>query len=256
MMRQLMETIKKDNRLESVPFTALADNKVEIISGHHRIRAAKAAGLAFVYVLLDISGLSRSKIAAKQIAHNSINGYDDKDVLKEIAKLIDNVDDMIESYGGKDLFEEPTQEIEKLLSPKTDFDWKTMQFMFLPYQIEDLDRLAKEAHGNDYIGVANIEQYQKLLTTLERFKEFENVKNLGQAIYLMIEAANNKMENGMYDPTQEYVPLTRIIGSGAIPVDDATYIKECCKKMEEDGVIPQKCYWKGIVEACKKYLNE
>lgn len=44
---------------------------------------------------------SRSKIAAKQLAHNAISGFDDDSTLREIVKMIDDVDDMIESFVGK-----------------------------------------------------------------------------------------------------------------------------------------------------------
>lgn len=253
MMNQLTENIKNRGQLESVPFCVLMEGKVEIISGHHRVRAAKAAGLKYIYVLLDVSGLTRSHIAAKQLAHNFIDGFDDNDVLREIAKLITDVNDKIESYGNKELFEEPKLTIEKLLDPKTDFDWQQMEFLFLPYQVKDLDRLVQRAGGKDYIGVAYIEQYEKLLQTLEKFKEFENVKNIGQAIYMMVKCAEEKMDEAGFDPTQEYVPITRVLGAGAIPVDAATKIKEALDGMEKNGSIPQKKRWIGLVKALEAY---
>ena len=43
----------------------------EIISGHHRVRAGRAAGLEWFYVLVDgDEELSRSKIVSKQLSHN------------------------------------------------------------------------------------------------------------------------------------------------------------------------------------------
>lgn len=73
-------------------------------------------------------------MAAKQLAHNAISGFDDQSTLKEIAKMIDDVDDMLESYIGKDIIGEPMAELEKLLSPKVEFDWKNVTFTFLPHQ--------------------------------------------------------------------------------------------------------------------------
>ena len=79
MQRQLTDNIRKRGQLESLPFCVLAEdrNQIEIISGHHRIRSGKDAGLKEFFVILDISGLNRSKIVAKQIAHNAISGFDD-----------------------------------------------------------------------------------------------------------------------------------------------------------------------------------
>jgi len=115
MFRQLHENIKKRGGLESLPLCAFTD-KIEVISGHHRLRASKEAGLKEIIVLLDITGLTRSQIAAKQLAHNAINGFDDPSMLKEIAKMITDVDDMIESFIGKDVIGEPLAELEKLLA--------------------------------------------------------------------------------------------------------------------------------------------
>ena len=109
MQRQLTDNIKKRGQLESLPFCALTHDgeRVEIISGHHRIRSGKDAGLKDYFVILDVSGLNRSNIVAKQIAHNAISGFDDQSMLKELAKLMDDVDDMIESYAGKEILEVP-----------------------------------------------------------------------------------------------------------------------------------------------------
>ncbi len=256
MMKQLTENIKNRGQLESIPFCAYTKGKVQIISGHHRVRAAKEAGLKFIYVIIDITELTQSKVAAKQIAHNAIDGFDDQDVLREIAKLIVDVNDKIESYGSKELFGESELTIEKLLDPKTDFDWQQIEFLFLPHQVKDLDALVKRVGNKDYIGVAHIEQYEELIKTLEKYKEFNNIKNIGQAIYTMIRNAEKDMKGAEFDPTQEYIPLVRIIGAGAIPVEDAKKIKKAIDTMEENGTIPPKKRWLGLVKAVEAYAKE
>ena len=45
MQKQLTDNIRKRGQLESMPFCALIDGKIEIISGHHRIRSAKDSGV-------------------------------------------------------------------------------------------------------------------------------------------------------------------------------------------------------------------
>ena len=132
MFRQLSENIKNRGALESLPFCALTD-KIEVVSGHHRLRASKEAGLTHIYALVDVTGLTRSQIAAKQIAHNAINGFDDPSMLKEIAKLITEVDDLIESYIGKEVLGEPTATLEKMISPLLNYDWKEIMLTFLPH---------------------------------------------------------------------------------------------------------------------------
>ena len=74
MFERLSQTIGRDKRLESLPLCARTEKGLEIISGHHRTRAATAAGLSELFTLVDVTGLTRSQIAAKQLAHNAIEG--------------------------------------------------------------------------------------------------------------------------------------------------------------------------------------
>ena len=198
MQKQLTDNIKKRGQLESLPFCALIDGKIEIISGHHRIRSAKDSGvLTELFVILDTTGLRRSQVAAKQLAHNAISGFDDQSTLKEIAKMIDDVDDMLESYIGKDIIGEPMAELEKLLSPKVEFDWKNVTFTFLPHQLRDLDQLVKVlgSLSPDMLGVADIDQHEEFIETITKYQQFANVKNTGAAIHAMIKATESLFED-------------------------------------------------------------
>lgn len=47
MQDQLTANIKKRGQLESLPLFVLVDGKLEIISGHHRVKSARAAGTVF-----------------------------------------------------------------------------------------------------------------------------------------------------------------------------------------------------------------
>ena len=128
MQDQLTANIKKRGQLESLPLFVMVDGKLEIISGHHRVKSARAAEMKEIIAIVDVSGLSRSKIAAKQLAHNAISGFDDDSTLREIVKMIDDVDDMIESFVGKEIMEEPLEQYDKMLSPAVQFDFKNVTF--------------------------------------------------------------------------------------------------------------------------------
>lgn len=159
MQDQLTANIKNRGQLESLPLIALMGEKLEIISGHHRVKSAREAGLKEIIVILDKSGLTRSKAASKQLAHNALSGFDDESTLREIVKLMDNVDDMMESYIGKEILEEPLEQFDKLNTPAVQFDFKTIAFAFLPNQIRDLDALMKNlkrsiAEGLIYVKLA------------------------------------------------------------------------------------------------------
>lgn len=257
MQDQLTANIKNRGQLESLPLLVLVGEVVEIISGHHRIKSARAAGLKEIIAILDVSGLSRSKIAAKQLAHNAISGFDDDSTLREIVKMITDVDDMLESYVGKDVLEEPLEEYKKLVSPAVVFDFKNVTFAFLPHQIKDMDVLIKslETTGAEIIGVAAYEQCKAFCETLSKYQKFSDIRNMGTAIHSMIEAANEKMNNAGYDEDSEWTYLTKVFGSNAIPVEAAKVISQAVKKAEKEGVITSKNRWQLIEYLCADYIG-
>ncbi len=249
MQKQLTDNIKKRGQLESLPFCALIEGKIEIISGHHRIRSAKDSGiLTEIYVILDISGLRRSQVAAKQLAHNAIAGFDDQSTLRELVKIISDVDDMLESFIGKEILEEPMAELEKLLSPKVDFDWRNLTFTFLPHQIKDFEKLLAvlQSINPDILGIAPIEAHKQFMEAITKYQQFANVKNTGAAIYAMIRATEKVLGDVGFDGSTEWVQLTTIFGSPAIPKEAAEVIEGALKKMIEQGAVGAKNKWQAI----------
>jgi hypothetical protein len=84
--QQLVDNVKADGQLESVPLVYPhpdIEGKYLIISGHHRIDAAKQAKLEYVLVFV-IRPTSQDEIISKQLSHNALVGMDDKAVLAEI----------------------------------------------------------------------------------------------------------------------------------------------------------------------------
>jgi len=249
MQRQLTDNIKRRGQLESLPFCTLAGKKIEIVSGHHRVRSAKECGaIPEIFVILDISGLTRSQKAAKQLAHNAISGFDDQSTLREIAGMIDDVDDMLESYVGKDVMGEPMAELERLLSPKVEFDWRNIAFTFLPHQVSGLERLiaALESMGPDFLGAAPVEAHRPFVDAIAKYQRFAEVKNTGAAIYAMIRATEQLLEGLGYDESQEWVQLAAIFGSPAVPKESADVIRKALDKMLEDGEVGGKNKWQAV----------
>ena len=257
MQDQLTANIKNRGQLESLPFFCLVENQIEIISGHHRVKSARAAGMKEIIAILDVSGLTRSKIAAKQLAHNAISGFDDDSTLREIVKMIDDVDDMIESFISKDILEEPLEEYDKMASPAIEFDFKTVVFSFLPHQIKDLDALIKnlETAAPEIIGVATYEQCKEFTETLSKYQKFSDIRNVGAAIHSMVQSVNEKMDNVGYDENEEWTYLAKLFGSNAIPGEAANVIQQAIKKAEKKGTITSKNRWQLIEFLCADYLS-
>ena len=259
MQKQLTENIKKRGQLESLPFCALTQDgtRVEIISGHHRIRSGKDAGLKEFFVILDISGLNRSKITAKQIAHNAISGFDDQATLKELAKMLDDVDDMIESYAGKEILGEPDGQIEKYLSPTIQFEWKNVSLLFLPHQIKDLEKLVEivKRYSPDYVGVAGIDEYAPFIEALAKYQDFAEVKNVGAAIHAMTKLSLRVMDEAGYTSGSKWVQLSSLFGAGAVSQETAGIIAKALKKMIDTGLVDSKTKLEFLRILAERYLE-
>lgn len=257
MQDQLTANIKKRGQLESLPLFVLADGKLEIISGHHRVKSARAAEMKEIIAIVDVSGLSRSKIAAKQLAHNAISGFDDDSTLREIVKMIDDVDDMIESFVGKEIMEEPLEQYDKMLSPSVSFDFKNVTFTFLPHQVKDMDALIKdlESKAPDIVGVASFEQCKSFVETLSKYQKFTDIRNVGAAIHSMIENATQKMDDTGFTEEGEWTYLAKLFGSNAVPGESASVIQQAIKKAEKEGTITSKNRWQLIEYLCADYLS-
>ena len=91
----LVENVKKEGALESIPLVIRKDDKYEIISGHHRVDAAKEAGLDKILVMLHREDLSRDEVVSKQLSHNALSGLDDKTILAELFQSIRDVSQKI-----------------------------------------------------------------------------------------------------------------------------------------------------------------
>ena len=124
---QLVSNIRHRGKLESLPYCALMNGRIEIVSGHHRIQAAREAKLESVLIILDVSGLTRSELIAKQLAHNRLSGYDDPQTLTHLYSLLDTVDDQLESGLSNDEMEVINlSELPDNIAPRLDIEWQTL----------------------------------------------------------------------------------------------------------------------------------
>ncbi len=230
---RLVENIRKRGALEQLPYCALTDRGVEIVSGHHRVRAARMAGLKEVEVLLDRSKLTRSAIAAKQLAHNAIEGVDDEDMVRKIASIITDVDDMLESAIDPSFFEKVEREAAAIPQVKVSFDWKTVQFTFLPGQIEDLKELCDRTQGADFEGVAAIEQFEPFVEALQRTEKFADIRSVGTAVHFMTKRALSDFG----ELEGEGRTCAQVFGRAIMPEKTAEKMKALIREAMEDGLI-------------------
>jgi len=237
MLVSLSENIKKEKRLESMPFVIrhIQEDKVrfEMVSGHHRVRAARMACVFEIYVLAEVRELTRSSIVAKQIAHNAISGKSDEQVLREMYKEIQDVADKYEAYiNPADINIMYPTESPKPEQIAVDFLWRATSFFFLDAQFKNFEELFNLITGEEEsINICPREQFEALQEALKRSEKSNNVRSAGTVMSKIIDLA--RKEYGLKtDENENTVSLVDVLGSAKIGVDLADKINKIFKAKE------------------------
>ncbi len=240
MFRQLVSNVQRRGVLESVPLCAIPKGKTEpeIISGHKRVRAAREARLPRIIILLDESGLPRSSIVAKLLAHNNIHGYSDQQVMAMVAAEIENIDDKLEAYLPKELENAEPKELDPLITPKLDLQWKTVTLSFLPEQLSDFKELIEALPGRqDLVAVADVGRFDAFIQALNAYSRFQDVRSANAAVAMMIKAALDVVRDGRGEEGDgASISLAEIVGSLRIPAEAGQTLKAAILKMKQAGV--------------------
>ena len=188
---RLVENIKQDGRMESMPLCQLKKNKAGndefyIISGHHRTRAAIKAGLTELLCLVIEREMSRDEIISKQLSHNSLVGYDDPQVLKELYSEIDAVNSKIYS-GLIDLdIELPSQNIQ-VDDIKIDLNYELINILFLPTEVKMLDKIIKMLDTDASVMIADKKDFDKFAAQARKIAHRDNIRNVSAIFARMLE---------------------------------------------------------------------
>jgi len=194
---RLVENIRQRGALESFPYCHQPNGEgpISIISGHHRAKAARAAGLTEFPVILDTMEMPRSLVRAKQIAHNQLSGTSDEDILRRMIDEIDNTEDLLLTGLDVDLLPAVDGDSPTLNLPHLEFDWREVSLMFLPEQLERLGELAGRLPSNPaLVGVAALDQFAPFSQAVVDYSKQVNVKNLAMAIDMLTRIALQQLD--------------------------------------------------------------
>lgn len=190
---RLTENIRTRGQVESLPYCYLARNNpgpAEIVSGHHRVRASRAAGLTEIPVILDRREMTRSQIVSKQLSHNALTGTSDADMLKELLKQVTTVDDLLATGLPENLLPTVDPNPTPITQPRADFDWRTVTFTFLPHQLDNFKTLIEHLNGaQDLVGVAPLDGFDTFAKALGGYSRIRDVRSIGMVIDLLTTVA-------------------------------------------------------------------
>lgn len=188
---QLVANVKRDGNLSTLPLCWHdAESRIHILSGHHRIDAARDAGVEALLYLYSDAGLSEDQRTAIQISHNALVGEDDLAILKRQWESIASLEARL--YSGLD------DERFKSFDPITlgafnekDIRFETIELLFLPAEIERITEIIKKLGKSKRVRLVGlVDQYDALADALMRLKDASTIFNSATAFLLMAEAAD------------------------------------------------------------------
>ena len=188
MFNRLAQNIKDDGRLESLPFCATTKKGIELVSGHHRLRAARKAGMKEIYVLLDDTGMRKSSLRSKQLSHNSLNGTDNEQMLKEIYSMIDDAQDRLAAYMPRE-FEDEFEKAQ-VQAVSLNMDFVTTMITFMKYEKEVFDeavKYIKETPGIEELMISDIKVKKKFQKALMAVEDEYEIRAMGTILAKMSE---------------------------------------------------------------------
>lgn len=191
MFEALRTNVGRSSALESVPLCATrieTPDVIEVVSGHHRIRAALAAGVVSGIVLL-YRGLTNDEIRAKQLAHNSIAGSSDPQLVAEIYNQINSLEFKLESFIDPSIAKavpDPVRVSQVDINPLGGA--KSVSLLFLPTQYDSLEALIDTIpQDTDMLYLASREHYDKFRDAVLASKRAYDVRSIPTVIAHMAE---------------------------------------------------------------------
>jgi hypothetical protein len=204
---RLVANIGKDKRLESLPLVTPSvsqggHKEFKIISGHHRTRAARSAGIEYIHVMSIDEELTENEIKSKQLAHNALSGYDDPEILAEIYNSIDDLSAKLASGVSDTDFE---IEVPKVSSDdiEVSFDFELLNILFLPKQANRFDEVLKLIEPTAKLYLANLEDFERMKNAIQEISKRENVRNISAIMARMLDIVEHYHAQTPFTPPEE-----------------------------------------------------
>jgi hypothetical protein len=194
---RLVENIRSRQALESMPYCSRPNDEgpTFIVSGHHRMRAARSAGLDRMWAIVDTLPMTLSQTRAKQIAHNELAGEPDPQILAQMVGQIDNVDDLLHTGLDETMLPTVAADDTALQLPHADFDFRLVALSFLPAQLAEFGDAVKVIESRtDILGVARVDQFDAFSKALMDYGRRFNVKSMATVVSVLTELARREIE--------------------------------------------------------------
>lgn len=215
-MNRLAVNISNNKQLESLPYCypTMSPGGVQefsIISGHHRVRAARTAGLQKIFILVDIQDMTREQIVAKQLAHNSLNGKDDPQVLSALYAEIQDVERKLEAgIFDMEKFEYSGVSVDNL---EFLFEYEQVMILFLKKAYNDFENIINKVQDLDtckQIYLADADVFAKYREVIQKITKRNNVRNIAAIMTVVIDIVETVLKDWEQQQKQAKSKPTKI----------------------------------------------
>jgi ParB-like nuclease family protein len=253
MFAQLVENIRRDGQLTSIPFAVREpDGGYLVLSGNHRVMAAKEAGLEEIDVLLTDDELDEQRRVALQLSHNAIAGEDDPVVL---AQLYEQLEADWRVYSGLDDRElELLQAVQVPGFREAELDFMNVLISFLPEEAERagevLETLRREAPADER-WAARRADYERFQDALSDVCDAYHIRNLALAFGVLCDVAlahRDDLAAGWLETESEgwWVPLASVFGTDRVPAPLAGKLRKSLERLISAGEVTREESWKAL----------
>jgi hypothetical protein len=260
--QRLVANIQRDGVLTSVPLVAplgvyaagdeperdaAGEIIYEILSGNHRTRAAIAAGLATIHVMVCLDPMPKAQRVALQLSHNELAGEDDPAILKQLYEQLDIDWKQYAALDDKTLATLKEVKIGTLAEASLTF--QSLSFLFLPHEAERVKQAFEQARkltpGDLYL--TSFGDYHRLLDTLESIGNAHAVRNASTQLLLLLDLVDRHPEDlrdGWYDEENgrakhdKTAPLVSLFETAAIPTKQAVIVARALKEARAREISP------------------
>lgn len=251
--RRLVDNVKRDGVLSSLPFCwRKPDGRYLVLSGNHRVMAAKAAGLETIPILYTWRAMTESERLGVQLSHNAIVGEDDPVLLRRLYERIEDV--ALKLYAGLD--DKTLKLLEQVsLDPLSEvpMDWRALTLMFLPVEVErvkDCFKRARETVKADETMLARLNEADRLIEAISDATAANGISNAATGLLLVLDVFERHITDlaaGWEErETKRGVPLSTIFGSGQIAPEMARKVKRAVDRMVDAGEIKNSERWRAL----------
>ena len=205
-----------------------------------------------LHIMIDTTNLPLDAIKAKQLAHNSIQGEDDEQILKQIYSQIEDANYKLEAY----MDEEFDIKVEKVQIDDINIntDYKNILVTFLDTQKDIFEEVADEII-NDYDGLYLVEmkRMKGFINVLEQTQKDYDARSMGTVFTKMAEIAKEYLGEEI---EEERIALKDLIGKAYVTDEFKDLLDEVVKKNTNSKKITKTKRWNTIKELLMDYLDK